>query len=240
MEVGFISTEKMKMYSEAIGVPLDDTALSRFDRYAFYLVETNKVVNLTRITEPDEIIVKHFIDSLEIFKYCNIEEGMKACDVGTGAGFPGLPILIACPGIKMTLMDSTRKKLEFLRVAVRDLMLEADIVPMRAEDAARTGPFREQYDLVTARAVAQLNSLCEYCLPLVKVGGRFVSLKGKLTDEEKKNGIRAAEKLGARLESDSKYILPDGSERELLVFKKREKTKQSYPRSSAQISKNPL
>lgn len=111
MDVGFISHEKMKELSGELGISLDDAAVTRFDRYAACLVETNKVVNLTRITEPDEIIVKHFIDSLAVCKYCNIENGMKVCDVGTGAGFPGVPLLIAHPDLKMTLMDSTRKSL---------------------------------------------------------------------------------------------------------------------------------
>lgn len=240
MDVGFISHEKMKELSGELGISLDDAAVTRFDRYAACLVETNKVVNLTRITEPDEIIVKHFIDSLAVCKYCNIENGMKVCDVGTGAGFPGVPLLIAHPDLKMTLMDSTRKKLDFIRAAVGELDLRAEFAPMRAEEAARTDRFREQFDVVTARAVSQLNSLCEYCVPLVKTGGRFVSLKGRISDDEKESGIRAAAKLGARLEENVKYVLPDGSEREMLIFKKTEKTAKNYPRPTAQISKKPL
>lgn len=240
MDVGFISCEKMKKMSEELGVTLNDTAILRFDRYASCLVETNKAVNLTRITEPDDIIVKHFIDSLAVCKYCSLEDGMKVCDVGTGAGFPGVPLLIAYPELKMTLMDSTRKKLDFIRAAVGELNLKAEFAPMRAEEAARTDHFREQFDVVTARAVSQLNVLCEYCVPLVKKNGRFVSLKGKITDEEKEKGICAAAKLGAKLERDIKYFLPDGSEREMLVFIKTEKTAKIYPRPSAQISKKPL
>ncbi len=240
MDACFISHEKMKNLSAALGVTLDEKAISRFDAYAARLVETNKTLNLTRITEPDEIIVKHFIDSLAVCRYCEVEDGMKMCDVGTGAGFPGVPLLIAHPKVKMTLMDSTRKKLDFLRAAVGELELEADFAPMRAEEAGRNDAYREKYDIVTARAVSQLNALCEYCIPLVKMGGRFVSLKGRITDEEKSAGVRAAEKLGARLEKNEKYSLPDGSEREILVFKKIEKTARNYPRPTAQISKKPL
>lgn len=240
MNDGFISHEKIKKMCGEFGIYLNDTAVSRLDAYAACLVETNKVLNLTRITEPDEIIVKHFIDSLAVCKYCEIDDGMKICDVGTGAGFPGVPLLIMYPDIKMTLMDSTRKKLDFLRAAVGELGLDAEFAPMRAEEAGRSDSFREKYDIVTARAVSQLNSLCEYCIPLVKEGGKFISLKGKITDEEKGSGIRAAEKLGARLDKEIKYILPDGSEREMLIFVKIRKTANIYPRPTAQISKKPL
>ncbi len=240
MNDGFISHEKMKKMCADFGICLNDAAVSRLDAYAARLVETNKVLNLTRITEPDEIVVKHFIDSLAVCKYCEIVDGMKICDVGTGAGFPGVPLLIVNPCVKMTLMDSTRKKLDFLRAAVGELGLDAEFAPMRAEEAGRSDDFREKYDVVTARAVSQLNSLCEYCVPLVKKGGRFVSLKGKITEEEKDGGIRAAEKLGARLDKEIKYVLPDGSEREMLIFIKTGKTANIYPRPTAQISKKPL
>lgn len=237
----FISWDLMREHSAPLlGRPLNDVAISRFNRYAECLVEATKSVNLTRIIEPDEIVIKHFIDSIALFKYCKLEDGMEVCDVGTGAGFPGLALLIANPRIKLTLMDSTNKKLEFVRFMVKELMLKADVVTARAEDAGKSKLYRERFDLVTARAVAQLNVIDEYCLPLLKVGGEFAPLKGRLSDEEKENGIRAAKTLGAEMHKDCKYNLPDGSERELVIFRKKAATIAKYPRNGAQISKKPL
>lgn len=236
----FISRENMRKYAESIGILLDETALSRFNLYAEKLVDATKNVNLTRIVEPEEIVIRHFIDSLELLASCKIEDGTEICDIGTGGGFPGIPLLIVNPRIRLTMMDSTNKKLEFVRFMVHKLGLNANVVTSRAEDAGRVKLYREKFDLVTARAVAQLNVLCEYCIPLVKVGGRFAPLKARLTDEERENGIRAAEILGMKEESDRKYCIPDGSEREIIVFKKEKPTNGKYPRNMAQISKKPL
>ena len=236
----FISKELLCSGCEAIGLTLDDTAVERFDAYARQLVLYNEKVNLTAITAPDEIVVKHFVDSLYLTKYISLMDGIKLCDVGTGAGFPGLALLIATPLLRVTLMDAVNKKLDFLRLLTAELGLEAEVVHVRAEDAGRDQAYREAFDVATARAVAQLNLLSEYCVPLVKVGGVFAPLKAPLSDEERQRGISAAANLGAATEQTDRYTLPDGSEREILIFRKKAETNKKYPRNPAQIAKKPL
>ena len=236
----FISKELLCSGCEAIGLTLDDTAIDRFDVYARQLVLYNEKVNLTAITTPDEIVVKHFVDSLCLAKYVSLTDGVKLCDVGTGAGFPGLALLIAAPLLRVTLMDAVNKKLDFLRALTAELGLSAQIVHIRAEDAGRNQTYRDAFDVVTARAVAQLNLLSEYCVPLVKVGGVFAPLKAPLGDEERQRGIGAAANLGAAKVQTERYTLPDGSEREILVFTKKTETNKKYPRKPTQIGKKPL
>ena len=177
-----INKSLLKCEAEKIGVLLDETALDRFDLYAEMLVETNKTLNLTAITDPDEIVYKHFVDSLALLSCVNFKDNAKVIDVGTGAGFPGVVLLIARPDLKMTLLDGTNKRLVFIANVLDDLGLEADIVHMRAELAGKDKTFREQYDIVTARAVASLNILSEYCLPFVKLGGYFSPMKSVKTE----------------------------------------------------------
>ena len=236
----FISKELLCSGCEAVGLTLDDTAIDRFDAYARQLVLYNEKVNLTAITAPDEIVDKHFVDSLYLTKYVSIADGTKLCDVGTGAGFPGLALLIASPLLQITLMDAVNKKLDFLRSLTSELGLSAEIVHTRAEDAGRNATYREAFDVATARAVAQLNLLSEYCVPLLKVEGVFAPLKAPLTDEERQRGIGAAANLGATVEKTERYTLPDGSEREIIVFRKKRETNKKYPRNPAQIGKKPL
>ena len=162
-----INKSLLKREAEKIGVLLDETALDRFDLYAEMLVETNKTLNLTAITDPDEIVYKHFVDSLALLSCVNFKDNAKVIDVGTGAGFPGVVLLIARPDLKMTLLDGTNKRLVFIANVLDELGLEADIVHMRAELAGKNKTFREQYDIVTARAVASLNILSEYCFCLL-------------------------------------------------------------------------
>ncbi|MBQ8980088.1 MAG: 16S rRNA (guanine(527)-N(7))-methyltransferase RsmG, partial [Eubacterium sp.] len=163
-----INKDLLKRYADGIGVPLDDVALNRFDIYAKLLVETNKVMNLTGIIEPDEIVVKHFIDSLELLKYADIPQGAKVIDVGTGAGFPGVPLLIARPDLQVTLLDSLKKRLGFLENVLDERDLNAQLIHMRAEDGGQDSSLRETFDIATARAVAPMNVLSEYLLPFVK------------------------------------------------------------------------
>lgn len=236
----FISKELLCSGCEAVGLTLDDTAIDRFDAYARQLVLYNEKVNLTAITAPDEIVNKHFADSLYLAKYVSLKDGMKLCDVGTGAGFPGMALLIATPLLRVTLMDAVNKKLDFLRSLTAELGLEAEIVHTRAEDAGHNAAYREAFDVVTARAVAQLNLLSEYCVPLVKVGGVFAPLKAPLSEEEWQRGAGAAANLGAAAERKERYVLPDGSEREIIVFRKKTETNKKYPRNPAQIGKKPL
>ncbi len=235
-----ISKELLLSGCHAIGLTLDDAALDRFDAYARLLVDYNEKVNLTAITAPDEIVNKHFVDSLYLAKYVPMTDGMKLCDVGTGAGFPGMALLCAFPALQVTLFDSVNKKLDFLRLLNTVLGLTAEIVTVRAEDAAKDKAYRETFDAATARAVAQLNVLAEFCVPLVKTGGVFAPMKAPLSEEERRRGIGAAANLGAKLEKSERYAIPDGSDREILVFRKKETTPPKYPRAFAQISKKPL
>lgn len=236
----FISKELLTAGCENIGLTLDDKAIDRFDSYARLLVDYNEKVNLTAITAPDEIVNKHFVDSLYLAKFVDLRDGMKLCDVGTGAGFPGAALLTAFPTLRVTLFDSVNKKLEFLRLLVKELELTADIVTVRAEDAGKNPAYRETFDVVTARAVAQLNVLSEFCVPLVRSGGVFAPMKAPLSEEERRRGVGAAANLGATLEQDEPYAIPDGSEREVLIFRKKIATAGKYPRPFAQISKKPL
>ncbi len=236
----FISKELLLSGCETIGITLDDPAVDRFDAYARLLVDYNEKVNLTAITAPDEIVNRHFVDSLYLSEYVPMTDGTKLCDVGTGAGFPGMALLCAFPKLRVTLFDSVNKKMDFLRLLTKELGLTADVVTIRAEDAGKDKNYRETFDVATARAVAQLNLLSELCIPLVKTGGVFAPMKAPLKEEERQRGIGAAANLGAVLEQTERYTIPDRSEREILIFRKKEATAKKYPRPFAQISKNPL
>ena len=236
----FISKELLLTGCDKIGLSLTEEAVLRFDTYARLLVEYNEKVNLTAITAPDEIVNKHFIDSLFLLKFVPVRDGDTLCDVGTGAGFPGAALLCAKPALKVSLFDSVNKKLAFLRLLVSELGLEADIVHVRAEDAGRQPAYRESFDIVTARAVAQLNVLAEYCMPLVKTGGLFSPLKAVMSAEEAQRGFGAVTTLGGKRILKEQYAIPDGAEREIVVFQKISPTPQKYPRNAAQIAKKPL
>lgn len=233
-----INKELLKNLSDGVGVSLDETALGRFDVYACLLVETNRVMNLTGITEPDEIVIKHFIDSLELLKYADIPDGAKVIDVGTGAGFPALPILIARNDLDITLLDSLQKRLGFLRNVLCETGLSANTVHMRAEDGGQDKSLRETFDVATARAVAPLNVLCEYLLPFVKVGGGMYALKGQGEDIE---GAKAAiELLGGSFEKEYRFELPNGDARSIVYVKKLSQTPTQYPRKTKKITAKPL
>jgi len=222
------------------GITLDERAVSRFETYAKCLVEYNEKVNLTAITDPEGIAVKHFVDSLMFTKYVDISGKQKLCDVGTGAGFPGLALLIANPDLQVTLFDSINKKLDFIRWTLTELDLKADVVTIRAEDAGKKPEYREKFDIVTARAVASLNQLAEYCIPLVKVNGIFAPLKAPLSDEERQRGLGAVANLGCRVVKKELYSVSTDNPREIIICKKEKPTNPKYPRNSAQISKKPL
>ena len=233
-----INKELLQRYSAKFGVELDEKALNNFDNYAQLLVETNKVMNLTAITEPDEIVIKHFIDSLATLKYVDIPEGASMIDVGTGAGFPGVPLLIARNDIKLTLLDSLNKRIGFLESVVDSCNLSAEFVHSRAEDAGREECFRETFDFATARAVAPLNILAEYCLPFVKVGGCFVALKG--SEDETEDSKNAITLLGGGIEQNVSYKLPNGNPRTIVIIKKISQTPTKYPRKPKKIASSPL
>ena len=235
-----ISKELLKTSCENLGIDISDEAVDRFDLYAERLVAYNEKVNLTAITAPDDIVIKHFADSLCLVKYVELNSSKKIIDVGTGAGFPGMALLCYNPELNITMIDSVNKKLDFIRSLVKELGLSADIITIRAEDAAKKKEFREQFDVVTSRAVAALNVLSEYSVPLVKVGGVFSPLKAVLSPEEAQRGLGAIANLGAKVVSRNKYKIPDGSEREIIIAKKVSQTSSKYPRAYAQISKKPL
>ncbi|WP_296967861.1 16S rRNA (guanine(527)-N(7))-methyltransferase RsmG [uncultured Eubacterium sp.] len=220
------------------GIILDDTALDRFDTYAELLVEWNGKMNLTAITEPEEIEVKHFLDCLMLPKYFNLDNIQTVIDVGAGAGFPSVPLLIYKPDLCLTMMDAINKRLTFLDTAVHALGLEAQLIHERAEAAGQDENYREMFDLATARAVAPMNVLAEYCLPFVKVGGYFVALKGSNDDtEEAKNAIAT---LGGEIVDNISYKLNGTEPRSIVVIKKISQTPTQFPRKSKKISTKPL
>ena len=230
-------TEFQKILAESArqaGFELTDLQLQQFDKYYEMLVETNKVMNLTALTEPQDVAVKHIVDSL--MAYADYFPGKVLADVGTGAGFPGIPLKIYCPALKVVLIDSLAKRLNFLQRVINELGLtDIECVHLRAEDAGKNAAHREKYDIVTARAVARLSVLSEYCLPLVKVGGMFVALKGA------KAAGKALNVLGGKLVSAQQVELPgldDG--RAVVTIKKVKASPKAYPRKAGLPEKNPL
>ncbi len=205
-------------------------------KYYNLLIKANEKVNLTRITEPLEVVEKHYIDSLLALPY--IEVGASCIDIGTGAGFPGIPLLIARPDIKLTLLESQSKRIEFLKEVLNALDLNASVLHSRAEEAARQPTHREQYDIALSRAVAKLNTLLELTLPFVKVGGSAICYKGKAAKEEAALANEACEKLFCTL--NIKEMSLEYGERSLVLAKKYKKTHQLYPRKPGEPSRRPL
>ena len=223
------------------GLVFTEKQLEQFALYFDLLIETNKVMNLTAITEPEEVAVKHIIDSLLAYDE-KIFPGKLLADVGTGAGFPGIPLKIYCPELKVVLLDSLAKRLRFLELVIEKLGLEnISCVHLRAEDAGQNKDHREKYDLVTARAVARLAVLSEYCLPLVKQGGFFIAMKGSKFKEEISEGHTAVDILGGEIVSAEEVKLPgldDG--RAIIRIRKIKKTPVKYPRKAGLPEKQPL
>lgn len=223
---------------EQNSIMLDEVMLDRFDTYARLLVEWNEKMNLTAITDAEEIEVKHFLDCLMLAKYCDLDKVGTAIDVGAGAGFPSMPILIYKPEIEFTLLDSLNKRLTFLSVVNNELGLNANLVHSRAEVSGQDENFREKYDLATARAVAPMNVLSEYCIPFVKTGGAFVALKG--SNDDISEAGNAIEVLGGELENNFSYKLNGTEQRTIAVVRKLSQTPTQYPRKSKKISTKPL
>ncbi len=223
-----------------LGISVTDDMLARFEKLAFLLVEQNKTMNLTAITDPDGIAVKHFADSISALSAADFPQNAKVLDVGTGAGFPSIPLLIARPDLDMTMIDSTAKKLKYVASAVETLGLSAQVLHTRAEEAGQNKEYREKFDIVCSRAVAALNVLCEYCLPFVKVGGVFLAMKGAKAQEEIADAKSAIKTLGGKIVAEKSFTLSDGGERTIVVIKKISQVPPKYPRVSAQIAKKPL
>ena len=237
-----MSNRRFDQELETLGIRLTDVQKRQFDRYYELLIEWNRVMNLTGITEYDEVNLKHFTDSLTIVRIKDMENVSTLIDVGTGAGFPGIPIKIAFPYIKVTLLDSLNKRIKFLNQVVEELDLE-DVVTLhgRAEDYAKKEEYREQFDLCASRAVANLSTLSEYCLPFIKKGGCFVSYKSADSDEEIQQSEKALDILGGKIEKVDKFVLP-GSDmgRALVMIEKVKNTPRKYPRKAGMPSKEPL
>lgn len=232
--------DKERLHSLALqsGIELDQTALDRFDTYAELLVEWNGKMNLTAITEPEEIEVKHFLDCLMLPKYFDLGNTKTVIDVGAGAGFPSVPLLIYNSDLCLTMMDAINKRLTFLDTAIHAIGLEANLVHARAEDSGQDKNYREMFDLATARAVAPMNVLAEYCLPFVKVGGYFVALKGSNDDTEQAKDAIAT--LGGEVVSNVSYKLNGTEPRSIVVVKKISQTPTQFPRKAKKISAKPL
>lgn len=219
------------------GLELSEEQYEKLDIYAEFLVECNEKVNLTAITEPDEILKKHFIDSVLMLKFVDIPRDSSMIDVGTGAGFPSVPIAVFRPDIKLTLLDSLNKRTIFLEKLCEKLSVKAEIIHGRAEEVSKNEKYREQFDVSCARAVANMAVLSEFCLPFVKVGGNFIAMKGP------NENIEASEKvvkiLGGKLAAQIDYELFD-EQRKIVVAEKISQTATKYPRNSGKIKKNPL
>ena len=233
------SDKFIKMFADA-GIEITDEQMYRLGMYSEMLVQWNEKINLTAITDPEGISVKHFFDSIYPFSLVDLPKGSTLIDVGTGAGFPSCPVKIWRGDIKITLLDSLQKRITFLAQLSDSLSLGATCIHSRAEDLGKSAEFREKFDFATARAVANLADLCEYCLPFVKVGGKFLALKGSGADEEIKQAKDAVKLLGGKITQTTEYTLPNGDGRTLLVIDKVSATPDKYPRTSAQIKKKSL
>ena len=219
------------------GLNLTHEMYAKYDKYADFLVEYNKNVNLTAITDPAGILVKHFIDSVIALKYVDIPENSTLIDVGTGAGFPSVPIKIYRPDIKVTLLDSLNKRITFLECLCNLIGIDAECVHGRAEDIAKLPEYREKFDFSCARAVANLSVLSEYCMPFVSIGGAFISLKGP--NESAVDSENAIKILGGSVSRETIYNVGQ-EERKIIVINKISQTPSKYPRNSSQIKKKTL
>ena len=232
--------EKMIINVDKLGITLSEIQLKQFYNYMNLLIEWNKKINLTAITEPNEIILKHFVDSLTISKY--ISDGTRVVDVGTGAGFPGIPLKIYRQDIEITLLDSLQKRINFLDEVIRELNLEKiETIHSRVEDFGKDKKYREKFDIATSRAVANLATLSEYLLPLVKVGGKVISMKGSLIEEELELSKNAIKILGGKVEKVDEFDLPNSDiSRNIILINKIKETPNKYPRKAGEPSKKPL
>ena len=232
--------EEMSKKSKILGVRFSVEQIEQFYKYMNLLIEWNEKMNLTAITEPKEIILKHFIDSITILKY--IDDNSKLVDVGTGAGFPGVPLSIMNPTLKITLVDSLNKRLIFLQEVVKELNLKnIEIVHARAEEFGQNKNYREKFDIATSRAVANLATLSEYLVPLVKIGGKIISMKASNAKEEINDAQKAIEVLGGKIEKIEEFDLPESDiGRTIIIIDKNKGTPAIYPRQAGTPAKEPI
>lgn len=231
---------KFRNSMNSIGIELTDLQLNAFETYYDMLIDRNKVMNLTAITEFDEVMDKHFLDSVYLFRSVELKADYKLIDIGTGAGFPGIPLKIVFPELKITLLDSLNKRVGFLNDVIDELNLnDIEAIHGRAEDIARDKAYRASYDIAVSRAVANLSTLSEYCLPFVKIGGKFVSYKSGDCVDEVDNAKAAIHLLGGKINKIDEFSYSNNS-RSFIVIDKVMNTSNKYPRKAGLPSKKPL
>lgn len=235
--MSFLPIDILKSGAQEMGVQLSDEQIQKMDEFARILVEVNRELNLTRITEPEEIVIQHYLDSLTPLAAVKVPQRSTLVDIGTGAGFPGIPIKIARSDIAVTLMDSSLKRLKFIESALEILKLEGvDLVHARGEGAGRNAKYRDKFDFATARALSEMRVLAELCLPLVRVGGCLIALKGADVEEELNASRALIGQLGGRIDSIKNIDLPNSDiTRKLIIVSKTKPTPQQFPRTYAQI-----
>ena len=232
-------TDFFKKTASQIGIELSDEQVKQFSVYGKLLLEWNKFMNLTAVCEEKEVIIKHFVDSMTIVKYVDNHNCKKIADIGTGAGFPGIPLKIIRPDVEVVLLDSLGKRVNFLNTVISGLKLEKiSAIHTRAEDGGRDKKLREKFDCATARAVAPMNILLEYCMPFVKKGGCFIAMKGATEDDSYENALI---ELSGKVESENFFTLPESDfARRIICVKKIENLSTRYPRKAGIPKKNPL
>jgi 16S rRNA (guanine527-N7)-methyltransferase len=237
-----MNTDQFKALLAEKGIELSQKQMEQYEKYYKMLVEWNEKMNLTAITEKPEVYLKHFYDSVSAAFYFDFNKHLNLCDVGAGAGFPSIPIKIAFPEIKVTIVDSLNKRITFLEQLSKDLGLEGTtFIHDRAETFGQNPAHREKYEVVMARAVARMSVLSELCLPLVEVGGTFIAMKGNQAGEELQVGEKAISVLGGKLESAYSFTLPvEESERNILIISKQKPTPKKYPRKPGTPNKTPI
>ena len=231
--------KKLKSYGEKINIEISEEESNKLYMYMNLMLEWNKKINLTSITDEEDIIIKHFVDSLSINKY--LSKNKNVMDVGTGAGFPGIPLKIFNEDIEFILVDSLNKRINFLEEVKQKLNInKLELVHSRIEDLAKNLKYREKIDIVVSRAVANLSVLSEYMLPFVKIGGFCICMKGPNIDDELENSKNAIKILGGKIEKVESLVLPGNLERNIIIIKKEKETPNSYPRKAGIPSKKPL
>lgn len=239
-EIHFMK-QLLKGYCNDIGIAITEKQLNQFDSYYQYLLEKNKVMNLTAITEEKDIVLKHFVDSIYILKKTSLT-GKTIMDMGTGAGFPGIPLSIMEPDAQFVLLDSLNKRIRFLEEVCEICKLDhVRAIHSRAEDAARDEKYREKFDIVVSRAVANMSTLLEYCSPFARVGGQFISYKSGQVDEELETAETAGQILGMECKEELEFLLPDiDIKRKLIIYEKVRMLSKKYPRQAGKPKKDPL
>ena len=234
--------ERLQSKAEQLGIRLSEKQLEQFQCYYERLIEKNKVMNLTAITEYEEVVDKHFIDSILLGSVKGLSGKKRVIDVGTGAGFPGIPLKIVYPELEITLLDSLNKRVKFLDEVIEELGLTGiQAVHSRAEDLAQDAAYRQQYDICVSRAVANLATLSEYCIPFVKQGGYFISYKSTQIEEELKQAKKAVQVLGGTLEQVETVQIPGTTiERQFVMIRKTGTTPKKFPRKAGTASKTPI